>query len=198
MARRSEHSTDEIRELAISNAYDLIEEKGEAGFKAREIARKMGYTVGTIYYLFGNMEQLRYHVCGRILDTWDKIVEEELKSRRDTLNYQVSRFIRFSREHRNHWEFIFAPRVNPGGEEDIPDWYLKKIEKGFRSFASPFFRKLKNKRTALNAARTMLASLYGICVLSQTGKLRLIQDDNPEALAKRLVKTYLNGLSHGK
>ncbi len=59
MARRSDHSKEEIKALAIKHAYKLIEENGEAGFKARDIAKRMGYTVGTIYYVFGNMENLR-------------------------------------------------------------------------------------------------------------------------------------------
>ncbi len=85
MARRSDHSKEEIKALAIKHAYELVEEKGEAGFKARDIAKRMGYTVGTLYYVFEDMENLRFHVCSNIVDHLYNTALRELPKKKNAL-----------------------------------------------------------------------------------------------------------------
>ena len=52
MARRSDHSREELYDLALESARVIAEIEGLRGLAARRIARDIGYTVGTIYNLF--------------------------------------------------------------------------------------------------------------------------------------------------
>jgi AcrR family transcriptional regulator len=50
--------TDEARETAVQAAAQLLEEQGLAGMKARTIANRAGLSVGSIYKLFGDIDDL--------------------------------------------------------------------------------------------------------------------------------------------
>ncbi len=195
MARRSDHSKEEIKELAINHAYKLIEEKGEMGFKARDIAKRMGYTVGTIYYIFGSMENLRFHVSAKILDLFYNIALTESSNKKNKLYFHITQFIKFSssREYKNQWMFMYVFKGT--SKEDVSDWYLEKAQRIFFLFVDALLPYTKSKKTAVKAAQTILASLHGMCILSISEKLSKFKKLDLEAMAKQLVKNYLIGLN---
>jgi AcrR family transcriptional regulator len=193
MARRSEHSKEEIKELAISSACKLVAEKGNDGFKARSIAKAMGYTVGTIYYLFGNMENLRFHVCGSILDEHLSFTEKQLSKKKNRLVYMLMAYIKLSQNHENFWKFLFS--YNPSPKTKVPNWYLQKTQILFKQLYDSFLPYTKTKAATIRAVRVMWAGVHGISAFSLNGRLSHYGDNNPEALAKHLIKTYLAGLN---
>ncbi len=62
MGRRNEHSRDELRALALRAAGEIVAEgdgKGGVGaLSMREVARRIGYTVGALYIVFENLDDL--------------------------------------------------------------------------------------------------------------------------------------------
>ncbi|MEO0642572.1 MAG: helix-turn-helix domain-containing protein, partial [Pseudomonadota bacterium] len=56
MGRRSDHTANELRQLLIECGHKLIAERGFAKFSGREAARRAGYTVGTLYNVFGSLD----------------------------------------------------------------------------------------------------------------------------------------------
>ena len=73
MARRNEHSLDEIREMVLSAAETIIVNEGYPALTARRIAKEMGYTVGSIYMVFAGMTDLVTHIKANTVD--DLIVQ---------------------------------------------------------------------------------------------------------------------------
>ena len=68
MARRSEHSLEELKALVLDAAETIVREEGFSGLKVRKIASEIGYTVGSIYMVFANMADLIMHINARTLD----------------------------------------------------------------------------------------------------------------------------------
>ncbi len=136
MARRSDHNHEELKELAINKALKLIAEHGEAGFKARTIAKEMGYTVGTLYYLFGDLGQFRFHVCGRILDMHLEEIKQGLARRKNKLDYHIIKYIQLAQERPNISKFMYAEKV--GTYKQKPKWYLDKYQAHFSLFIETF------------------------------------------------------------
>ena len=68
MARRSEHSREELHEMALAAAEQLVVENGLEGLSARKVAKAIGYTVGTLYLVFENIDVLILQVNERTLD----------------------------------------------------------------------------------------------------------------------------------
>jgi AcrR family transcriptional regulator len=68
MARRSDHTRDELHRLALDAARRITEREGLRGLRARQIARDIGYTIGTLYNLFEDLDDLILHLNGETLD----------------------------------------------------------------------------------------------------------------------------------
>ena len=72
MGRRSTHTPQQLRELILDAAQEIIQVQGLAGLSAREIARRIEYSPGTIYNMFENLDDVVLHVEARVLEALDK------------------------------------------------------------------------------------------------------------------------------
>lgn len=194
MARRSDHSKEEIKALAIKHAYDLVEEKGEAGFKARDIAKRMGYTVGTLYYVFDDMENLRFHVCSKIVDCLYNTALQELPKKKNKINFHITSYMEFSQTNPNLWIFLYSHNTSTGN--NTPRWFLEKLDRLFFLYSEAFYPYTKNKKAAVKAAHVILASMHGMCVLALNARPDRMNSADPVSMAKHLVKVYLKGLNN--
>ncbi len=194
MARRSDHNSEELKELAITKALKLIEEKGEAGFKARAIAKEMGYTVGTLYYLFGDLGQFRLHVCGRLLDMHYDEITREIARKKNRLDYHIIKYLQYAQNRPNFSKFLYTEKV--GTRNEKPEWYLEKYKKHYALFIETFKEVIKDKKLALKAGNTIWAHIHGVCILLLTDKLPMLGVSSPESMIRHLVKNYLDGLKH--
>ena len=132
MARRSDHSRDEIREMALSAAEKIIREQGYRGFSARKLAAAIGYTVGTLYLVFDNLDDLLLQVNGRTLDRLHAFVQREQTRHehpRERLLQLGHSYIRFADEDPRCWEMIFEHRLPEGSE--MPEWLQQKVARMF-------------------------------------------------------------------
>ena len=58
VGRRSDHTRAEIRSMAVDAAEVLVVREGYGGLTARKVAAQIGYTVGTLYLVFQNLDEL--------------------------------------------------------------------------------------------------------------------------------------------
>ena len=58
MGRRNEHSREELRDLALRAAAEIVDSSSAAALSMREVARRIGYTVGALYIVFENLDDL--------------------------------------------------------------------------------------------------------------------------------------------
>ena len=58
MARRSDHTADEIARLALESARRIVKSDGINALSARKVTKSMGYTIGTLYQHFADMDDL--------------------------------------------------------------------------------------------------------------------------------------------
>ena len=82
MGRRSSHTPEELRQLILEVSTTLISDGGMVAFSAREVARRIGYSAGTIYNVFHNLDELLLIIQGRLLDE----LSEELDKVSSELN----------------------------------------------------------------------------------------------------------------
>lgn len=68
MGRRSIHTPEELRELIIDATTAIVEQDGLEGLSAREIAKRVGYSPGTLYNVFENLDDLLLIIEARLLD----------------------------------------------------------------------------------------------------------------------------------
>jgi AcrR family transcriptional regulator len=192
MARRSQHTLPEIKAMVLQAAETLVAEEGSKALTMRNIAFEIGYTVGSIYMVFENMNDLVLHLNARTLDT---LIEQfdglPSYGPAEAIEAIAGIYLNFASRHFNCWNLIFEHR-QPAGK-DFPDWYREKIDRAFSRFEAEFKRLAKDRSDAevRQAARALWGGVHGICMLSLTGKFAAAGADDMEAGVKLLVRHFL-------
>ncbi len=191
MARRSDHTAEELKALAIDKAVEIIDTSGIAGLSARRVTAAMGYTVGTLYHAFGDLDTFLLHVNGRILDDWHDDLRTGMKrSRKDPLQFLVDSYLAYARQHRDRWVMLFSDGGGDTGRV-MPPWYAEKVSRLFYLLESALRPHLVAGDDPAETAKLLWASIHGICVLSLTGKLDIAGVNKPEKLIAALLACIL-------
>lgn len=196
MARRSDHNREELYALAIGAARQIVETDGIKALTARNVADIIGYSPGTLYNLFDNLDDLIVHLNGSTLDDlYDTVSTLEPTGDPETdCKALLSRYLEYLNAHPGLWYALFDYAVPAG--MSVPEWYVRKIERLMhilRTAISPLYAGAKQDRTDL-AASVLWAGLHGITSLSNDGKLQLVAKDDVEELASFLVATFIAGI----
>jgi AcrR family transcriptional regulator len=192
MARRADHTREELQELAIKAGHKLLRTKGLAAFSARKVAAGIGYTVGTLYHLFGSYDNFMFYIHAYTLDDWYATMEEALRkdAGKAPLHALGKAYIAYAQAHKLLWQALFEYHA----ESDLPEWYQLRLTRFFTLTEQALFPLVNDRHEAHRAARVLWAGIHGICVLALSGKLGLVETESPQALADSLIDNYLAGL----
>jgi AcrR family transcriptional regulator len=194
MGRRSTHTPQQLRDLILDAAQEIIESGGLSGLSAREIARRIGYSPGTIY----NLDDVVLNVEARVLDALDKRLAESLEIPEPQKRIQrlAHTYLAFTNEKPKLWNLLFEHHL-PAGTE-LPAWYQQKLEGllvRVEEALKPLFpadRDADRQRTA----RVLWAGVHGITSLATADKLSIVTSEAAANLVDDLVGTYLAGIPH--
>ena len=199
MARRSDHSHEEIRDMALEAAEQIIVEQGHDGLTARKVAEGIGYTVGTLYLIFENLDDLIMHINARTLDRLHQLMTEretQNLATEDRLMRLGQIYIHFAYSDPHRWALIFEHR--PTDDRPTPDWYAEKVMHVF-AVVEETLQPLAPHRTESEisqAACALWAGIHGICILGITQKLSDVGEDSVQDLARSLMLNYLSGFAN--
>jgi AcrR family transcriptional regulator len=193
MARRWEHTAEELKDIAIQAGYDIMQERGFQDFSARAVAAKMGYTVGTLYHIFGDLDTFILHVNARTLDEWYELeVSAVPKKPEARARFFAQSYLIYARENYNRWSALFEHRLPEGAK--VPDWYLPKMMRMFELIGQSVLPHVDGDlKKAERLAKVLWASVHGICTLSLAGKLDQVGAGTPEKMIDDLVALTLGG-----
>lgn len=195
MARRSEHTREELWRLAIGAAKRTVENEGLRGLRARQVARDIGYTIGTLYNLFEDLDDLIMHMNG---ETLDQLMAEcskvELTQNPiQDLEHLVYCYLSFTQENPKLWNAIFEHKLPE--TRQMPEWFSQKIS-ALLSIIERALAPILSDRSDTEIhqhARILWMSLFGMTVLESSGRLQ--EGETSLMLAKTLIKTYVSGLN---
>ncbi len=196
MARRSDHSREEIREMALNAAEQLVMEHGYEYLSARKVASAIGYTVGTLYLVFDNLDDLITQVNGHTLDRlYQRMVDDQVPcpDAHDCLLQLGQTYIQFAIDDPHRWSMVFDHRNTEANS--IPDWYQTKIARMF-TLVEEGLKPLASHRSADDidqATRALWGGVHGICILALTDNLGIAGVDSAQDLTRSLMSNYLKG-----
>jgi len=165
----------EIREHVIKAATRAIESKGLDGIKARPIAERAGISVGSIYNLFGDLDELTRIVNARTYDALYDIVSTALENARhagkpphEQMMDLAAAYLNFVESHQAIWLATLA--FNRGQIEAPPQWYLDKEQALFEIIedAIAAFPGAQDIELRRNNARALWASKIIVNAVAQS------------------------------
>ncbi len=200
MARRKDHTRDELKNLALDSAWRIVGKEGFEALTARRVASDIGYAPGTIYNLFESMDDLYLAINSRTLDLLYEVLaspacNDPSKSPVRNMKSMAALYMAFARDYRPYWLMLFSHRLPEGRKSEA--WYQMKIDRLFtplETFLHPLYPARQKKKREM-AARALWSSVHGLCFLQETGKIPLVGGRAPAGeLADYLIDTFIAGI----
>jgi len=164
MARRSEHSQEEIKEMILVASEEIVREQGFSALKVRKIAADIGYTVGSIYMVFTNMDDLMIHIKVRTLRKLCQRLQGSvlvISPKEDVLTMALA-YIDFVMKNQGLWRMLFEHQLSV--DAVIPESYRQEWQAIDHCFCVPLLQyyDLVSERQAQQIARVLAKSLQGL------------------------------------
>ncbi|SHG09987.1 TetR/AcrR family transcriptional regulator [Ornithinibacillus halophilus] len=158
MAARKVVDKELTREAIMEAARDLFAEKGFQHVSMRQIATKLNYSHGAIYYHFKNKAELFYALVEKHFDmldhTLDEIVAEPIddteKLRRILLGY-----IEFGLTYQSHYEIMFLTK-----DEEVRNFINQSPMNTYQKFAT-HISNLSERTVSIQDVWSIFISIHG-------------------------------------
>ena len=189
MGRRSDHSREQLEELIVSAGNALMAEVGFARFSAREVAKRVGYSVGTIYNVFGTLDNLLLAINSRTFVDWAARVRAGLEQAgEDRLKVLVDGYFDFAEAEPNLWHAIYDHRLPPGTA--IPPRYAEQRAEltGLVGQEIAQVQPLASREAVERLARSLVATVHGHCLFALNGTFALLGGEDARARAMERVR----------
>lgn len=193
MGRRSDHGREELRELILSTGQNVLAEGGYARFSAREVAKRVGYSVGTIMHIFGNVDLLVMAINSRTFSLWAQWIEARLEGveGRERIAVLVRGYFDFAAGHVNLWAAIYEHRV-PEGLEMAESLVAERVHLTdiIRREVGSLLPEDGSDRVA-RLTSSLIATVHGHCAFALGGSFALMGEVAPLELAVARVMEVL-------
>ena len=194
MARRSDHSREELHRIALDAARTIVAADGLRGLSTRGIAKVMGYSPGTLYQLFDDLDDLIVHLNAETLDgLFEACRDVDLSAKAETaLEELADRYIRYVEKNPRLWNALFEHQ-RPSGR-DLPPWYYARTGKLIALGAEALLPIVgpKRREEAMLGAMVLWTGLYGVTALATSDKLG--DAATPREMVHSLIRNYVAGL----
>ncbi|NMN06618.1 MULTISPECIES: TetR/AcrR family transcriptional regulator [unclassified Novosphingobium] len=193
MGRRSDHTREELHAMIVREGHRQLSEVGFARFSAREVAKQIGYSIGTIYNVMGSLDALMLAINGHTLDLWRAALEQRLEGQSENrLAQAIAAYFDFAAQHRNAWTALYDFRL-PENETPPADYTARVTaitDVVVREVAAALPTGRRDQAQAL--ARSLLATVHGHCFFAMNGTFRLLGETDPLAAALARVEDAVN------
>lgn len=195
MARRNDHTREELQEMALNAAEKLLDEQGSSALSARKVASAIGYSVGSLYLVFKNLDDLCWQVNARTLNGLlnELDARDTLLSAEGRLKGYAHGYLEYAQAWPHRWSLLFEHR-SPDGT-DAPEWLHQSIAALFGRIEQALVELKPNQpeEEITVAARTLWSGVHGITLLKLRDKLFLGDDSEPKIMIDGLVERYIAG-----
>lgn len=193
MARRSDHTKEELQTIILETAKDIVMKDGYRTLTARKLASQIGYTPGTLYNMYGSMDGIILAINAQTLDHMAQTLKDSLKNSQkditENLKIMAHAYLNFARDHQALWLMVFDHKMADGSES--PLWLKEKIDSLFKPLEDILKNAHADQERQRLIARTLWASVHGICYVEQSNKMPLISDQGAGAMIDCLIENVV-------
>jgi AcrR family transcriptional regulator len=192
MGRRSDHSRAELERMIILEGHRQMAEVGFAHFSAREVAKRIGYSIGTIYNVFGTHDWLILAINTQTFRIWADYLRQRLAATNgDRIRVLVEGYFSFARENSNLWMAIYDHRLpaDAAMPEELEQQRSELTEIVTEEVAAALPD--RTRASAPRLARSLVATVHGHCTFALNGTFALMGETDPLELALARVHESL-------
>jgi AcrR family transcriptional regulator len=193
MGRRSDHSRAELRELMVEEGHRQLAEVGLARFSARDVAKRVGYSVGTIYNVFGRYDELILSINAVTLRAWIEHLKARLadNAHGDRIATLVRGYFEFAEANPKTWMAIYDFKTSDN--LPAPDWFQAVVAELMGIVAAEIAAALPGVAPDRIAAlaRSLVAVVHGHCVFAHYRTFDLLGETAPTEAALARVREAL-------
>jgi AcrR family transcriptional regulator len=167
-------------------------EVGFLRFSAREVAKRIGYSIGTIYNVFGTLDALMIAVNTRTFGLWtDYLARHLADAGQDRIAAMVEGYFRFAAENPNLWMAIYDHRLPhdmkmPEGDAVERGRLTRMVE---AEIAITLGR--PDDASIARLTRSLVATVHGHASFALTGTFELLGEEDPQGAALARVREVL-------
>lgn len=181
-------------DLVVEAAAALIEEHRTVKVTARQIAERVGYTPGTLYTHFENLDDIFLHVNARSLALLRARLAEAV-AREPTPQRAIRAmglaYLDFARDQPHRFQLMFTPRLPSGAT--LPHYLQAEIEQLFALLA----RQLQgiaeaDAETLEVGVRALWSGVHGVASLALSDQLFSPTPDVERAMVDMLVAQFVS------
>ncbi|MGF1758969.1 WHG domain-containing protein [Photobacterium sagamiensis] len=194
MARRNDHTREELVSMTLEQVKNFLSEHPHHELSLRKVAAMIGYVPSTLVNVFGNYNLLLLHAVAQTLDELFAAAENEMNnatSPEDALRRLAYCYQEFAASHPYRWQLIFQHTMSG---DDLPEWQSERIDK-MTGMLETLIRQItpeKSEKEIMEASRVLWAGVHGITLLSVDDKLFTSTPIDGKVLIDNLLDTYLN------
>ncbi len=170
MAGVVEKRRSQLRKDLLDAALVRIEQDGLKALRARDLATDVGCSLGAIYNVFQDMDDLGFYANGETLRALGAALSKastSLPDRNptDQLIALADAYLEFCQSMPKRWTALFTQRVPPG--KDLPDWYRQALDDLIGRIAAPVaaLRPDLPAREVRNRALGLFSAAHGVIYL---------------------------------
>jgi len=194
MARRKDHTPNELKKMMIDAAYAIIQEKGVQAVTARAIAGDIGYTVGTIYNFYKNLDALILEVNSRTLAHLYVFCEkaiDELPDDITKIRRLAQAYFNFAKKYQHLWKAVFLWTREKPSKTRLSNAYKEQFARLFLLIEKNLQQSLGlSPEAAKKSAKLLWSCIHGITILSLDGKLQTVGATDANAMIEDLINRY--------
>lgn len=190
MARRNEHSLDEIRGMILDAAETIIIHDGYSALTVRKIAKEMGYTIGSVYMVFTSMTDVAMNIKENTMDDLIRLLQQiPVDAPEKTIIELAKTYLQFAARNFNRWTMLFMPDTsNSEACQQKINAILSLVEAQFAQLAPGC-----SAQQSQQAGRALWSGVHGICTLSLTGEQDAEDIIDTEHVIVLLVESFIAG-----
>lgn len=197
MARRNDHTPKALKDMAIAAGCEIIAKEGIRGFSARKMARNIGYSVGTLYNVFGDYDDIILHINAVTLERMKTFMHDYTDNATDAadiLRRLSHSYASFAQKHPHSWMALYEHHLPP--EKSVPEWYSSAIDTTFQPAEQALLALTNNDTLQTDKATKILwAGIHGICILGISGKLKATGAEPLSQMIDTFINIYIAGIT---
>lgn len=186
------------RDKLVACAESTIAVDGLGTLRARALADCVGCSIGAIYNLVADLDELVLLVAQRTMTALNASLEASGPAGAadvETFVAWAQAYCAFAAAHRNRWRALFEHRLPTG--RPLPDWFEADQMRLFDRLEAGLAARLPtlDTPTLRLRARTLFSAVHGIVALGLEEKLVAMPVAAVEAELAAFVRTYLAGIA---